>query len=100
MLRYTYDPKRITLTEEHNGQDTEFYLTVRSADAAIERAVKHIRDYFERNDVLTDVLFYAHHGEGYQWIVRQDFYTEFVLALFKHRLLTAVRWEDASEAPD
>lgn len=94
MLHYEYDQELLSLEEKLDGQDMEFCLRVKRPDAGVEKAVKKIRDHFNDNDVITDVLFYAHHGEEYQWIVRHDYYVEFVLCLFKHRLLTAIQWSE------
>ncbi|UUZ84464.1 hypothetical protein LJK88_12755 [Paenibacillus sp. P26] len=94
MLRYSFDSKSLEIRELHNGQDMEFWLKLCRPDADVELAVKQIRSHFDDNDVMTDVLFYAHPEYEYQWIVREDFYTDFVLRLFRHKPLTSVHWEE------
>ncbi|WP_141334255.1 hypothetical protein [Paenibacillus sp. tmac-D7] len=93
-LRYTYDEKLLSWEEQNDGEaDVEFWLRLSVPDANVEKGVKAVRDYFDHNDVLTDVLFYAHHNAVYQWIVRRDFYEAFVIRAFEHKLLTSLVWE-------
>ncbi|MCZ8519025.1 MULTISPECIES: hypothetical protein [Paenibacillus] len=93
MLRYEYNPELLTIEEDATGQDIEFRMKMHRPDAELEKAVKRIRDEFNENDVITDVLFYAHDHEEYQWIVRKDYYLDFILSLFKHRLVTTMTWK-------
>ncbi|MCP3773933.1 hypothetical protein NLX71_11540 [Paenibacillus sp. MZ04-78.2] len=93
MLYYEYDRELLTIEEQSNGQDVEFRMKLHRPDAGVEKAVKRIRDYFDDNDVITDVLFYAHEDGEYQWIVRHDFYEDFVISLFRHRLVQRMAWE-------
>lgn len=92
MLTYEYDQKLMNIEELSSGDDFEFWIRFQEANADAEKAVKNIRDEFDRNEVLTDVLFYAH-TDGYQWVVRNDFYVDFILQLFKHRLVRELRWK-------
>ncbi|OCT16222.1 hypothetical protein A8709_01930 [Paenibacillus pectinilyticus] len=91
MLTYTFDVKTLEISEIANGQDVEFHIYVHG-DAAMEQRVKDIQHDFEHNHVLMDVLFYAFKNHHYQFIVRKDYYEEFILSLMKHRLLTSVSW--------
>lgn len=93
-LRYTYNEELLTWEEQDNGeQDIEFWLRLSAPDANVEKAVKAMRNYFDHNDVLTDVLFYAHHNGEYQWIVRRDYYEAFVIRAFEYKLMTSLAWE-------
>jgi hypothetical protein len=92
MLTYEYDQQVIQIEEQTNGDDVELWIRLQEANAEVEKAVKKIRDEFDQNDVLTDVLFYAH-TDGYQWVVRNDFYVDFILQLFKYRLVRELRWK-------
>ncbi|MGF9711767.1 hypothetical protein [Paenibacillus naphthalenovorans] len=94
MLQYEYDKELLTIEEHINGPDVEFRMKLHRPDVGVEIAVKQIRAVFDDNDIYTDVLFYAHHNEEYQWIVRKDFYVDFVIHMFKHRLVTWVAWAE------
>ncbi|MFC4810435.1 hypothetical protein [Paenibacillus sp. GCM10023250] len=95
MLTYEFDDKRIRLQESPNGADIEFRIELlRDAEAFVPK-LKAVRAYFEDNDVLTDVLFYAYPNHVYTAIVRPDYYADFVLQLMKHRLLRSVAWAEA-----
>jgi hypothetical protein len=91
MLTYTFDDKEIEISEVANGQDIEFHLRV-VGDKSLDKRIKEIQHDFEHNHIITDVMFYAFLNHEYQFIVRQDYYTDFILSLMKHRLLTSVKW--------
>ncbi|MBA4603611.1 hypothetical protein H2C83_15170 [Thermoactinomyces sp. AMNI-1] len=54
--------------------------------------LRKVRNFFDENDVYTDVLFYVYTNHKYQVIVRQDYYNDFIIQLMKHRLLKSVEW--------
>ncbi|GAA4865649.1 hypothetical protein GCM10023310_51460 [Paenibacillus vulneris] len=91
-LTYTYDEQNIELSETANGQDVEFRIRV-IGGGSIEEQLKAVQNGFEHNEVLTDVFFYAFKNQAYQFIVRHDFYTDFILSLMKHRVLQRVEWK-------
>ncbi|WP_248927339.1 hypothetical protein [Paenibacillus hamazuiensis] len=93
MISYDYDKKCLEISEKSNGPDTEFRIRILSQDQdgqEAAQALKKIRYDFERNDVLTDVLFYVHPNRDYQIIVRKDYYLDFMLSLFKYGLLSQI----------
>jgi hypothetical protein len=92
MLTYTFDEKMIEISETANEQDIEFHIHVIGGEM-FDKKIKQIQHDFEHNEVLTDVLFYAFKNHEYQFIVKQEFYTEFILTLMKHQLLLSVAWE-------
>lgn len=53
-----------------------------------------MRNFFDENDVYTDVLFYAYANHKFQVIVRQDYYNDFVIELMRHHLLQSIEWAD------
>ncbi len=89
-LTYKFNENVMKLTEAKNGADIEFNITFLTNEfkPQIEKVEKH----FSENKVITDVLVYAHKNHHYQIIVRKDFYDEFIIELFKHRLLLEVKW--------
>ncbi|MGG5253492.1 hypothetical protein ACQYAD_08350 [Neobacillus sp. SM06] len=89
-LTYKFNEDVMKLTEAKNGADIEFNITFLTNEfkPQIEKVEKH----FSENQVITDVLVYAHKNHHYQIIVRKDFYDEFIIELFKHRLLLEVKW--------
>lgn len=92
MLAYTYDEQLIELSETANEADVEFRIRVIGKDS-LDDQIKAVQSDFEQNEVLTDVFFYAYKNHSYQFIVRQDYYTDFILALMKHRILRSVEWK-------
>jgi 4-hydroxy-3-methylbut-2-en-1-yl diphosphate synthase IspG/GcpE len=92
MLSYTYDDHVIEISESANGQDVDFRIRV-FGDGSLDQKIKDVQHDFEKNAILTDALFYAYLNHEYQFIVRQDFYSEFILSLMKHRLLLSVEWK-------
>ncbi|ULL15095.1 hypothetical protein DVH26_12000 [Paenibacillus sp. H1-7] len=93
MLKYIYDKERYTITENRHDKDIEIRFKLNEPDDSVVQRFRLIRDYFDRNEVHTDVLYYPHRNQDYQWIIRNDYYTDFILALFKYRLLESVSWE-------
>jgi len=97
LLKYVYDAERITITEKAYDKDTEIWIRPRDSDSSAILLLREIRDYFDSNRVHTDVLLYPHKNNEYQWIVRNDYYVDFILALFKHRLIESVTWTESSD---
>ncbi|TXK85000.1 hypothetical protein [Paenibacillus sp. N3.4] len=91
MLTYTYNDKEIEISETANGNDVDFRIRV-IGEGSLDTRIKEIQHDFNHNHVVTDVLFYAYMNHEYQFIVRQDFYADFILSLMKHRLLISVTW--------
>lgn len=91
MIIYQYDKTGLVIQETKNGDDSEFHIKLH--DPAYLTALHKVRSYFDSNKIHTDVLFYTHPNHDYQIIVRKDFYVDFILSLFKHRLLESVEWQ-------
>lgn len=89
-LVYKYDDKKLTLQESPNGEDIEFSLCL--LDPELKKRLVNIRDYFNANNISTDILVYTHPNNKYQIIVRKDFYEDFLLQLFKQGLLVEIKW--------
>ncbi|MCS7464016.1 hypothetical protein N0M98_28295 [Paenibacillus doosanensis] len=92
MLTYAYDVQNVELQESVNGEDVEFRIRL-IGDASLDERMRNIQKDFEQNDVLTDVMSYAFKNRTYQFIVRKDFYVDFVLSLMKYRILLRVEWD-------
>jgi hypothetical protein len=88
---YEFDKNAVVITEKDNGEDKEF--TIKLHDESLDDGVHEVRDFFEQNKVYTDVLFYTHSDHSFQIIVKNEYYTDFVLKLFKEKLLTSVNWK-------
>lgn len=89
-LTYKYDEKIIEVKEKANEEDIEFTLVL--LDNECKKKLVNVRNYFEENKILTDILVYHHPNNRYQIIVRKDFYYDFLLQLFKQQLLLEVKW--------
>jgi hypothetical protein len=91
MIRYDYDREGLSIQEKSNGDDMEFVLRIINAEKHLS-AFHHVRDHFNANNIHTDVMFYVHADHEFNVIVRKDYYVDFILALFKYRLLNQVSW--------
>ncbi|MED0675483.1 hypothetical protein ABEV55_03270 [Aneurinibacillus thermoaerophilus] len=91
MISYQYDTNALTIEEQKNELDTEFILKVKDVDGIIP-ALRKVRAFFDQDKVYTDVIFYPHPNHEYQIIVRQDYYIDFLLALFKNKIIHTLEW--------
>lgn len=91
MIRYDFDRDGLDIREMKNENDVEFHITIKDEEKYLPSFLQ-VRDFFNNNNIHTDVLFYSHPERVYQIIVREDYYSDFVLSLFKHRLLRSVSW--------
>lgn len=89
-LLYNYNDKKMRLTEEKNGDDVEFNLTF--IDNEVKKQLLKVKEFFNENNIFTDLLIYTHSDKHVQIIVRKDFYEDFILQLFKHHLIEEVKW--------
>jgi hypothetical protein len=94
MIDYRYDDQSIRIIEVVNMEDMEFKIQIIGEGAYVE-GIKQVKAFFDDNRVYTDVLFYAYNNREYRVIVRKDYYVDFILSMFKHRLLKSVEWTDA-----
>jgi hypothetical protein len=93
MIHYESSQKGFTLTEQQNDEDIEFTIVIKDIERYLP-AMKQLRDFYNADDVYTDVLFYVHKDNEYQIIVRHDMYVDFVLRLFKHKFISRIAWSD------
>jgi hypothetical protein len=89
-VEYSYDKKHIELKETSNGDDIEFFITLMNSE--LKKNLMKVRQYFDDNRVLTDFHYYIHPNNNYQVIVRNDFYNEFIIQLFRQQLLKEIKW--------
>jgi hypothetical protein len=91
MIRYDYDQAGLDIQEKSNADDMEFILKIKREQPYLA-AFHQVRDHFNANNIHTDVMFYVHANHEFNVIVRKDYYVDFILALFKYRLLNQVSW--------
>jgi hypothetical protein len=89
-IEYKYNKELLKITEELNGDDMEFHLTFFEADLKLR--IEKIKEFFNENSIVTDILVYKHPNNHFQIIVRKDFYQDFILQLFKQQLIQELRW--------
>ncbi|WP_409274039.1 hypothetical protein V1499_04210 [Neobacillus sp. SCS-31] len=90
-LVYTYDRTRLEIVEMQGESDLEF--TLKFADHALEKNFNTVRDYFYGNDDLTDAYFHTSLDKVVNVSLKQEYYTEFLLQLFKNKLLLSLMWK-------
>jgi len=89
-IEYIYDKNLLEIKEVANGNDMEFLITL--FETELKKKLVKVRQYFDENKVLTDIHFYIHSNNNFQVIVRNDFYNEFIIQLFKEQLLQEIKW--------
>ncbi|WP_160725863.1 hypothetical protein [Bacillus sp. USDA818B3_A] len=89
-IEYMYDKNLLEIKEVANGNDMEFLITL--FETELKKKLVKVRQYFDENKVLTDIHFYIHSNNNFQVIVRNDFYNEFILQLFRQQLLQEIKW--------
>jgi len=87
---YKYDANLLELKETANGDDIEFSIILFNSE--LKKSLKKVREFFEDNKVITDIHYYIHPNNRYQVIVREDFYNEFLIQLFRQQLLKEIEW--------
>ena len=91
-MQLVYQPQgHVEIEEKTNQYDFAFYLKIE--DESLRKAYFQVREFFENDHLYTDVLFYTHQDHRYEAIVRKDYYIDFLLALFKYKLLINMTWE-------
>jgi hypothetical protein len=93
MIQYESSQEGFTLKEQNNNEDFEFTIVIKDTKRYLP-AMKQLREFYNSDDVYTDVLFYVHKDHEYQIIVRQDTYIDFALSLFKHKFIKSIAWND------
>ncbi|KQL55529.1 hypothetical protein AN964_16070 [Heyndrickxia shackletonii] len=58
------------------------------------KRLHEVRNFFERDKVYTDVLFYTFEDNQVQIIVRDDSYAVLLAALFRWQLVKKLEWVD------
>ncbi|QIZ06954.1 hypothetical protein HFZ78_09810 [Priestia megaterium] len=89
-VNYRYDEQILDLKETANDDDFEFTLTF--VDNNWKKKVEKIREYFDENNILTDIHFYIHPNNRFQIIVRKDYYNEFLIQLFSQQIVKEIKW--------
>ncbi|WP_053365353.1 hypothetical protein [Bacillus sp. FJAT-27245] len=90
-LVYLYDKHRLEIAEKTDGTDIEF--TLKFADHSLEKQFNAVRDYFYGNDDLTDAYFYTSLDKEVKVSLKQEYYNEFLLQLFKNQIISTLKWE-------
>ncbi len=91
MLQYQHNDNELTISEAPDGDDIEFKIEILDKEKHLQ-PFHQIRDHFNNNHIYTDVMFYSLSDHEYQVIVKRENYIDFVLSLFKYKLLTSVQW--------
>jgi hypothetical protein len=89
-VEYKYNEQFLDLKETSNEDDFEFTLTF--DDIHWKKKIQKIREHFEANNIITDVLFYIHPNNRFQIIVRKDYYNEFIIQLFRQQIVQEIKW--------
>ncbi|WCN38684.1 hypothetical protein [Aneurinibacillus uraniidurans] len=91
MIRYHYATEELDVEEKENGQDREFLFHFKIPGQYVHDFQK-VRAHFDRDRVITDVFFYPQADQRCRVIVRNDYYIDFVLALFKYQIFSRIEW--------
>ncbi|WP_078502787.1 hypothetical protein [Paenibacillus selenitireducens] len=90
-LTYMFDSQRFNIQETEDGGDVRFRIQgLEEVDLHV--IMQRIQQDFEENRVITDVLMYVYPHQTFEFIVRQDFYVDFILSLMKYQILQRITW--------
>ena len=90
MINYYIFPEGFTLTEENNDNDYEFIIAIHDIKTYLP-AMALVCEQLERES-SSRVYIYYHQNNEYQFIVRHDYYIDFILCLFKSKFICSVKW--------
>lgn len=88
-LRYTVATDKIELQEKKRSEDIEFFIKYKEQE--VHHSLHQLRQYFESDEVYTDILFYTY-KDYIQIIVKKESYLTFILGLFKWKLVNKIEW--------
>ncbi|WP_286887097.1 hypothetical protein [Aneurinibacillus sp. UBA3580] len=92
MVTYRYKTDLLIIEEKANNNDKEFIFKVKDVDTIVP-ALRKVRMFFDSDKIYTDVIFYSHPNHEYQVIVRQNYYIDFLLVLFKNKIIQCIEWK-------
>jgi hypothetical protein len=92
MLTYQFDPAILQMEEHSNNEEIEVQIKLLQP-VPYAKYLKQVKDFFDRNDIYTEVLFYFCKNNEYRIIVRPDYYNDLILMLMRHQLLQKVEWK-------
>lgn len=90
-IQYSFNPNEYEIVQSNNEKDFDFIIRLKNAETGLA-SLRKVRDHYNRDNIYTDVMFYAHSDHEYRFIVREDSYVSFLLVLFKYRLLLKMEW--------
>jgi hypothetical protein len=91
LIRYEYDRSEVEISESRNNNDYQYLIRLVNINKHLD-ALHDLRHYFNRDNIHTDVMFFVHSDHEYQVIVREDHYVDFLIVLFKFKLVTLLEW--------
>ncbi|MEY4480502.1 MAG: hypothetical protein RLZZ267_1180 [Bacillota bacterium] len=91
VIFYDWNKNEIDIQRNENNEiDIEIFIRI--LDPGKIAGMEAISNYFDENNILTDVFIYAYENQEYKVVVRKDFYVDFMIALFKYRLINKIEW--------
>lgn len=92
-IKYEMNEDVVIINENHQREDgIELTFKIKNDDAI--KRLHEVRNFFERDKVYTDVLFYTLEDKQFQIIVRDDSYAVLLAALFRWQLVRKLEWLD------
>lgn len=89
-IKYEMNEDVVIISETKREDGIEIMFKPKN-DEAIRR-LHEVRNFFERDKVYTDVLFYTYGDKQFQIIVRDDSYVVLLAALFRWQLVEKLEW--------
>lgn len=90
-LVYEYNESQVVITEKKDGGVNEFFFSF--LDQSLEKGLSEVRNYFYGNDDDFDAFFYTNLDKQVKVTVKDEYYTDFLLQLFKQKILISLKWE-------
>ena len=91
-VKYEMNENVIFLSENKLEDGVEINIKPKNDDAF--KKLHEVRNFFERDKVYTDVMFYTIADKQVQVIVRDDSYVVLLAALFRWQLIKKLEWTD------
>ncbi|MBB2479531.1 hypothetical protein H5P36_04960 [Bacillus sp. APMAM] len=91
-IKYEMNENVVIINETKREDGIEIMFKPKN-DEAFKR-LHEVRNFFERDKVYTDVLFYTFEDNQVQIIVRDDSYAVLLAALFRWQLVKKLEWVD------
>ncbi|MBS4172263.1 hypothetical protein [Bacillus sp. FJAT-49736] len=91
-IKYEMNENVVFMSEKEREDGIDIMLKPKNEEAV--KKLHEVRNFFERDKVYTDVLFYTYEDKQVQVIVRDDSYVVLLAAMFRWQLIKKLEWNE------